>query len=40
MEQELLRRKFGPPVRLEVASDIDSDLLIGQIIQTQVQVYM
>jgi polyphosphate kinase len=27
MEQELLRRKFGPPVRLEVASDIDSDLL-------------
>jgi polyphosphate kinase len=27
IEQELLRRKFGPPVRLEVASDIDSDLL-------------
>ena len=27
MEQELLRRKFGPPVRLEVASDINSDLL-------------
>jgi polyphosphate kinase len=27
MEQELLRRKFGPPVRLEVPSDIDSDLL-------------
>jgi polyphosphate kinase len=27
MEQELLRRKFGPPVRLEVASEIDSDLL-------------
>jgi len=27
MEQELLRRKFGPPVRLEVASDIQSDLL-------------
>ena len=27
MEQELLRRKFGPPVRLEVASDIGSDLL-------------
>ena len=24
MEQELLRRKFGPPVRLEVASEIDS----------------
>ena len=27
MEQELLRRKFGPPVRLEVASDIGSELL-------------
>jgi polyphosphate kinase len=27
MEQELLRRKFGPPVRLEVAREIDSDLL-------------
>ena len=27
MEQELLRRKFGPPVRLEVESDIKSLLL-------------
>ena len=27
MEQELLRRKFGPPVRLEVANDIKPDLL-------------
>ena len=27
MEAELLRRKFGPPVRLEVASDIQSNLL-------------
>jgi polyphosphate kinase len=27
MEQELLRRKFGPPVRLEVDSDIKADLL-------------
>ena len=27
MEQELLRRKFGPPVRLEVASDIGTELL-------------
>ena len=27
MEQELLRRKFGPPVRLEVANDIKSDLV-------------
>jgi polyphosphate kinase len=27
IEQELLRRKFGPPVRLEVASDIKSDLV-------------
>ena len=26
MEQELLRRKFGPPVRLEVDSTIDTDL--------------
>jgi polyphosphate kinase len=27
MEQELLRRKFGPPVRLEVDSDIKANLL-------------
>jgi polyphosphate kinase len=27
MEQELLRRKFGPPVRLEVESDIKLELL-------------
>ena len=27
MEQELLRRKFGPPVRLEVDRDIDQELL-------------
>ena len=27
MEQELLRRKFGPPVRLEVARDIQPELL-------------
>jgi polyphosphate kinase len=27
MEQELLRRKFGPPVRLEVNPDIDTSLL-------------
>ena len=27
MEAELLRRKFGPPVRLEVARDIQSNLL-------------
>jgi polyphosphate kinase len=27
MEQELLRRKFGPPVRLEVETDIKHDLL-------------
>ena len=27
MEQELLRRKFGPPVRLEVAADIKPELL-------------
>ena len=28
MEQELLRRKFGPPVRLEVDRDIDPELLV------------
>lgn len=28
MEQELLRRKFGPPVRLEVDSEIKSELLL------------
>ncbi len=27
MEQELLRRKFGPPVRLEIGLDMDPDLL-------------
>lgn len=27
MEQELIRRKFGPPVRLEVEADIKGDLL-------------
>ena len=27
MEQELLRRKFGPPVRLEVDRDMDTELL-------------
>jgi len=27
MEQELLRRKFGPPVRLEVGSSMDDELL-------------
>jgi polyphosphate kinase len=27
MEQELLRRRFGPPVRLEVSNDIDPKLL-------------
>ena len=27
MEQELLRRKFGPPVRLEIGLGMDSDLL-------------
>lgn len=27
LEKELLRRRFGPPVRLEVADDIDSEVL-------------
>ena len=27
LEKELLRRRFGPPVRLEVAEDIDPQVL-------------
>ena len=36
MEQELLRRKFGPPVRLEVDRDIDQELL--QTLMDELQV--
>ena len=37
MEQELLRRKFGPPVRLEVASDIGSELLNRLIVELSIR---
>ena len=36
LEQELLRRKFGPPVRLEVDRDIDQELL--QTLMDELQV--
>ncbi|MFZ0161122.1 MAG: RNA degradosome polyphosphate kinase [Kineosporiaceae bacterium] len=42
LEKELLRRRFGPPVRLEVASDIDPyvrDLLIRELAVSEVEVY-
>jgi polyphosphate kinase len=42
LERELLRRKFGPPVRLEVEEDIDPyvlDLLIGELDITPDEVF-
>ncbi len=42
LEKELLRRRFGPPVRLEVADDIDErvlDLLIRELAVTKAEVY-
>ena len=42
LEKELLRRRFGPPVRLEVASDIDPhvhDLLVRELAVSEVEVY-
>jgi polyphosphate kinase len=42
LEKELLRRRFGPPVRLEVAEDIDDhvrDLLIRELRVTEDEVY-
>ena len=42
LEKELLRRKFGPPVRLEVADDIDPevlDLLTHELGVTEEDVY-
>jgi len=42
LEKELLRRRFGPPVRLEVASDIDQqvrELLVRELGVTESEVY-
>ena len=42
IEQELLRRKFGPPVRLEVEESIDQkilDLLVSELDITQDEVF-
>ena len=42
LEKELLRRRFGPPVRLEVAADIDPhvvDLLVRELGVSPAEVY-
>ncbi|MGI4894744.1 MAG: RNA degradosome polyphosphate kinase [Janthinobacterium lividum] len=42
LEKELLRRRFGPPVRLEVASDIDTtvrELLVRELGVQESEVY-
>ena len=42
LEKELLRRRFGPPVRLEVAADMDDhvrDLLVRELGVSQAEVY-
>jgi polyphosphate kinase len=42
LERELLRRRFGPPIRLEITDDMDSvtlDLLIGELGITENEVY-
>lgn len=42
LEAELLRRKFGPPIRLEIADDMDDvtlDLLIKELDITEQEVY-
>lgn len=42
LEHELSRRKFGPPIRLEVAEDVDADtldLLIDELGITEREVY-
>ncbi|MBD7956334.1 RNA degradosome polyphosphate kinase [Microbacterium sp. Sa4CUA7] len=42
LEAELLRRRFGPPIRLEVGDDMDDvtlDLLISELDITQQEVY-
>jgi polyphosphate kinase len=42
LEKELLRRRFGPPVRLEVAADVDEhvrDLLVRELGVSEAEVY-
>src|SRR5690606_1705826 len=42
LEAELLRRRFGPPIRLEITDDMDDvtlDLLIKELDITEQQVY-
>ncbi|MBL8930101.1 MAG: RNA degradosome polyphosphate kinase [Kineosporiaceae bacterium] len=42
LEKELLRRRFGPPVRLELADDVDDhvrDLLIRELGVSEAEVY-
>ncbi|WP_286278283.1 RNA degradosome polyphosphate kinase [Naasia aerilata] len=42
LEKELLRRRFGPPIRLEITDDMDSvtlDLLIRELDITEQEVY-
>lgn len=42
LEAELLRRRFGPPIRLEVTEDMDEvtlDLLLGELDITDQEVY-
>jgi polyphosphate kinase len=42
LEKELLRRRFGPPIRLEISDDMDSvtlDLLIRELDITEQEVY-
>jgi polyphosphate kinase len=42
LEKELLRRRFGPPIRLEITEDMDSttlDLLVSELGVTRDEVY-
>lgn len=42
LEAELLRRRFGPPIRLEITDDMDDvtlDLLLGELDITEQEVY-
>jgi polyphosphate kinase len=42
LEAELLRRRFGPPIRLEITDDMDEltlDLLLGELDITEQEVY-
>jgi polyphosphate kinase len=42
LERELLRRRFGPPIRLEITDDMDPvtlELLVGELGITQQEVY-